>query len=190
MIEVFRPYERQDLGSRVRVIWEGAEGRGRARNAIWDGKAYLRGNAFKRVRTVNFWNTEKPIQQSGTSEIAWQSFTTGSFSGLDAILADRDAGHLHVETSSANVDIAVHDIGYEDRVIDAGGLDKRICVFRLPEENPHHRVMLKRRFTIRRTGDTRPYVCVTQEDGHRAWSSPLYLFPHESTAPRRGSAAR
>jgi hypothetical protein len=25
-------------------------------------------------------------------------------------------------------------------------------------------------------GDTRLFVRITQEDGHRAWSSPVYLF--------------
>jgi Protein of unknown function (DUF3604) len=190
VIEVFRPYECDDLGSRIRVIWEGAESRGRARNAIWDGKARLRGNAFKQVRSINFWNADKPIQRIGMSEIAWQSFTTGSFSGFEAILADRDTGHLHVQTASANVDIAVRDIGYEDRVVEAGGLDKRIRLFRLPEDNPHHRVTLKRRIAIRETGDTRPYVCITQEDGHRAWSSPLYLCRSEVIPPPHGAATR
>jgi hypothetical protein len=185
VIEVARPYERGELGSRIRIIWEGAESRGRGRNATWDGRAQLHGNAFKDVRSINFWNAEKPIHQIGQSEIAWQSFTTGSFSGLDAILADRDSGTLHVQTSSASVEIAVRDIGYDDRIIEAGGLEKRIRVFRLPDKNIHHRVTLKRRLPIRRVGDTRPYVCVTQEDGHRAWSSPIYLFPQESSQAAR-----
>ena len=29
---------------------------------------------------------------------------------------------------------------------------------------------------VERSGDTRLYVRVTQLDGHRAWSSPIYLF--------------
>jgi hypothetical protein len=29
---------------------------------------------------------------------------------------------------------------------------------------------------MRPTGDTRIYVRVQQEDGHRMWSSPIYLF--------------
>jgi hypothetical protein len=190
VIELFRPYSKEEVGSRIRVIWEGAESRGRGRNATWDGKATLIGNAFKEVRKINFWNAEKPIQQLGTSELAWQSFTTGSFSGFEAVLADGMAGRLHIETSSANVDIDVSDIGYDDRMIEAGGLEKRIRIFRLPDENPHRCVTLKRRMAVRQTGDTRPYVCVTQEDGHRAWSSPLYLFRRESTSRSHGSGAR
>jgi hypothetical protein len=190
VIELFRPYGRGELGSRIRVIWEGAESRGRGRNATWDGRALLRDNVFKEVRTINFWNAEKPIRQVGAAELAWQSFTTGSFSGFEAVLADGMAGSLHIETSSANADIYVRDIGYDDRVIEAGGLEKRIRIFRLPDVNPHSRVILRRRFAVRETGDTRPYVCVTQEDGHRAWSSPLYLLRRDSASRSLSSTTR
>jgi hypothetical protein len=29
---------------------------------------------------------------------------------------------------------------------------------------------------VRRTGDTRLYLRMQQEDGHRQWTSPVYLF--------------
>ena len=32
------------------------------------------------------------------------------------------------------------------------------------------------RIPILNEGDTRLYLCVTQEDGHQDWSSPIYLF--------------
>ena len=35
---------------------------------------------------------------------------------------------------------------------------------------------LRRRANLRPSGDTRLYVRVQQEDGHRMWSSPIYLF--------------
>ena len=176
VLETFRPYGVDELGRRIRVIWEGAESRGRGRNATWDGAGLLQGNSFEQVRSINFWNAEKPVRQIAPNELGWQSFTTGSFSGFDTVLAERDAGSLHIKTRSGVIDIAVADIGYEDTVIDAGGLEKRLRLFRLPDTNGHKHVTLRRRIAVRQTGDTRPYVCVTQEDGNRAWSSPLYLF--------------
>jgi hypothetical protein len=38
------------------------------------------------------------------------------------------------------------------------------------------RVSVKRRIAVRPTGDTRLWVRVQQEDGHRMWSSPIYLI--------------
>ena len=35
-------------------------------------------------------------------------------------------------------------------------------------------VELRRKVKVRDVGDTRLYVRVQQEDGHRAWSSPIY----------------
>jgi len=37
-------------------------------------------------------------------------------------------------------------------------------------------MMLRRRVKVRAQGDTRLYVRVQQEDGHRLWTSPIYLF--------------
>jgi hypothetical protein len=35
---------------------------------------------------------------------------------------------------------------------------------------------LRRTIKVRPSGDTRLYIRVQQEDGHRAWTSPMYLF--------------
>ena len=41
-VETIRPFKTEELGSRIRVIWEGAEYRGRFRQVIWDGSAFYR----------------------------------------------------------------------------------------------------------------------------------------------------
>ncbi len=51
-------------------------------------------------------------------------------------------------------------------------------IARLPDVNPHTHLRLERTVPLRTTGDNPLYICVTQEDGHLAWSSPLYVF-HE-----------
>ena len=38
------------------------------------------------------------------------------------------------------------------------------------------RMTLRRKIKVRAKGDTRLYVRVQQEDGHRMWSSPIYVF--------------
>jgi hypothetical protein len=49
-------------------------------------------------------------------------------------------------------------------------------LFRLPERNAHLALSFSQPLTLRAAGDHAVYVRVTQEDGHRAWSSPIYLF--------------
>ena len=41
-----RPYGAADLGRRVRVMWQGAEYRGRGREVLWQGRLTLPGNRF------------------------------------------------------------------------------------------------------------------------------------------------
>ena len=62
------------------------------------------------------------------------------------------------------------------RTFEAGGLERAVRLQRLPEAMRETRLSLRRRVKLRATGDTRLYVRVQQEDGHRMWSSPIYLF--------------
>ena len=189
VLDVVRPYRVDQLGRRVRVVWEGAETRGRGRNAVWDGTAIFAGNRVQKIESINFWNVERPPHQIGDSHIAWSSFTTGSFSGFDAWLEHGTDGILKVETPSLRFELPIAEIGYEDSVFEAGGLEKRIRVFRLPDENVCRSLTLKRTISVRDDGDTRPFICLTQEDGHRAWSSPLYVFRKNQKMTLRSGAS-
>jgi len=174
-LDVIRPYDRGELGRRIRVVWEGAEYRGRGRQTAWDGRAWLDGNAFERVAAINFHNPDRPIELHGQDTLSWEALTTGNFCGFDAWLRDRDAGTLLIDTPLVGQKVAIAEIGFEDVVFEAGGLDRRIRAFRLPDENTHCDVRIDRDIPLKATGDNPLYVCVTQEDGHRAWSSPVYV---------------
>jgi hypothetical protein len=177
VLETWRPYDDAALGRRIRVIWEGSEYRGRGRQTIWDGGCTLDGNGFERIAPINMWNLDKKIEQTGPGALSWTALTTGGFGGFDAWLADPQSGRLRIDTALVKCDIAVADIGRDDLVFDAGGIKRRIRIFRLPEENTHRRARLSRRIELKDKGDNALYVCLTQEDGHLIWSSPIYIFP-------------
>ena len=176
VLETWRPYDDAALGRRIRVIWEGSEYRGRGRQTIWDGGCTLDGNSFERIAPINMWNLDKKIERTGPTTLAWTALTTGGFGGFDAWLADPRSGRLRIDTALVKCDIAVADIGRDDLVFDAGGIKRRIRIFRLPEANTHRRVKLSRRIALKDKGDNALYVCLTQEDGHLIWSSPIYVF--------------
>ena len=56
-----RPFDAAALGRRIRVIWEGAEYRGRARQVIWDGDALVEGNRIESASAINFFNRDKTL---------------------------------------------------------------------------------------------------------------------------------
>ena len=176
-LETWRPSEAEDMGRRIRIVWEGAEYRGRGRETVWDGRAVLSGNSFRRISPINWFNIEKPLTLAAPDRVEWQSLTTGGFMGFDAWLDDMVMGWLRLETPLVTKSIAVADIGREDIRLEAGGLGRRIRVFRLPEENPHNRLRLERRIPLVKGRDNALYVRITLEDGHVIWSSPIYLVP-------------
>jgi hypothetical protein len=175
-LETFRPFDKEALGRRIRVIWEGSEYRGRGRQTIWDGHAALEGNRFERLAPINFWNLDKKCALTAPGRIEWTALTTGGFGGFDAWLADAASGVLRIHTALVKAEIPVAEIGLEDKAWEAGGIGRRIRVFRLPDENPHRSVLLEREIELRDSVDNALYVALTTEDGHRAWSSPIYLF--------------
>jgi hypothetical protein len=159
-----RNYREADLGRRIRVIWEGSEYRGRGRQTIWDGSCTLDGNRFERIAPVNLWNLDKELKQIGPGALSWAALTTGGFGGFDAWLAEPCAGTLRIDTALVKCEIAIADIGLKDLRFEAGGIGRRIRVFRLPDHNPHRRLQLTRRIHLKTAGDNALYVCLTQED--------------------------
>ena len=176
VLETVRPYQEADLGNRIRVIWAGAEYRGRGRETIWDGSATITDNAIRSVTPINMYNLEKTIRQTSSQTLEWAALTTGGFGGFDCVLEHPQAGTLHIDTALVQCRVPLAETGMQERRFDAAGLDRHVRISRLPEVNPHRHIRLERTIALRPSGDNPLYVCVTQEDGHQAWSSPIYLF--------------
>ncbi len=175
-LETCRPYGEAELGRRICVVWEGSEYRGRGRETIWDGCATLKENQFENVEAINRHNIDRRFEQTQAGKLEWSALTTGGHGGFYATLSSGSAGSLVIATELVNEEILVADIGYEDIVFEAGGLGRRIRVFRLPDKNRYQRVELERRIALVNDRDNAVYIRIVQEDGHLIWSSPIYVF--------------
>ena len=176
LLETIRPYGAEDLGARVRLVYEGAEYRGRARTTNWDGRLEISGNRILRASVINNWNLDRGIQQQDATFLAWKAVTTGNYGAIDLWLESPAGGNLTFHTAPVSGTCALDDLGAEPRSYDAGGLERAIRLQRLPAEMTERRLTLSRRIKLRTDGDTRLYVRIQQEDGHRIWSSPVYLL--------------
>jgi hypothetical protein len=174
-VRTVRPYESADLGRRLKVIWSGAEVPGRARAVSWDGGLRVKGNRIVRAVPVNFWNPDRPLERRGKNELAWRSTTTGGLAGVVLTLNRPLAGTLEIETAQRNVRCAIRTVGRTPRTWDCGGLAKTLRIGRLPDRGPAREVSFSLPLTRLRRGDNPVYVRVEQVDGHRAWSSPVFL---------------
>jgi hypothetical protein len=177
VVKTVRPFEAADLGRRVRVLWQGAEYRGRGRETRWQGELTLAGNRIDRHGAVNFLNPELGVRElAAGASLGWISVTTGNMAGIDLWLDQADKGTLSVETNivSGTVDLAA--LGAEAVTFEGGGLGRRLSIYRLPEADWGRRVSLEHTVAFHGGADLPVYVRVTQADGHQAWSSPIYLI--------------
>ncbi len=174
-IRTLRPFGREDLGRRIKVVWSGAEVRGRARMAEWDGMLRVRGNRILSFVPINFWNLTKPLQRARSNCLKWKSVTTGGVAGTILELERRNAGTLEVETVQGTARCPVKSIGLVPKVRRYGGLHKQIEIYRLPDHQESTAFTFEILFSKLRKGDNPIYVCVHQEDGHMAWTSPIYV---------------
>lgn len=176
-LETVRAHTPAELGNRIRVVWEGAEYRGRFRQVIWDGEATVSDNRILDARPINFLNREKTLEIVGDNRLTWRALTTGNIGGFDVWLDDPYGGTLKLETPLIKCGIPLEDIGFDDEVIDNSGvLPRFVRIFRLPTDNPHHTLRIQRTIKIVPDRDNPIFIKLTQEDGHIAWTSPIYFF--------------
>lgn len=176
LLETIRFYTKKDLHNRIRIYWEGAEYKGRGRTAHWDGSLELQNNFISNFTPINFRNIERFPRLHANKSLSWNSVTTGNFLGLDLWLDDPMAGTLSFQTNQLSFDLQIEKIGLDDQVYEVGGLGKRVRLFRLPPEMKTWKYTFQRAVSLQPQGDTPIYVKVIFEDGHVAWSSPIYCF--------------
>lgn len=176
VLETVRPYTEGRLGERIRVIWSGAEYRGRGRNTTWRGRARLSDARIERFERINLWSPERLFEQRGSNVIVWDTVTTGNFMGFDAWVSAEAGGRLQIATNHGDLDLDLDSIGLEDTVLEAGGLARRLKVLRLPSERLGRTVNIERTISLKSEGDNPIWIAVTTEDGYQAWTSPIYLF--------------
>ena len=175
--ETVRPYGAAEFGRRIRILWQGAEYRGRGRETLWQGKVTVAGNRVSRFEPVNFLNPERQVREI-TSGVMFEfnSVTTGNLAGIDLWMEEERRGSLRIETNVVSGEVDLRALAEQTAKFDAGGLNRTISVYRLPEQDWSRHVKFDHSVSFTGGSDVPVYVRITQGDGHQAWSSPIYLI--------------
>lgn len=177
VVETLRPYTKDEIGNRIRVIWQGAEYRGRSRQTLWQGSLRCEGAEIAAIQPINAWNHERPTALDESGSVAFDTLTTGNFGGFDAWLSYEDAdATMTFSSAPVTAKVRIAEIGFEDTVLDAGGLERKVRLFRLPDENLHQSLDASVSISLKEIGDNPIWVRVTTEDGFNAWSSPIFAY--------------
>ena len=129
-------YRSDASDTRLRVLFHGAEYRGRGRQTRWQGRARFDGGVIRTFSTVCAWNHERPLHHHGDSEVVFDVLTTGNFVGFDAAL-ETWSGRLALDAGHVDITMPLQEIGEEPLVIDAGGLERHVSLTRLPGHAGH-----------------------------------------------------
>ena len=81
-----------------------------------------------------------------------------------------------LNTNNGGMTLKLAELLEQDEVHDAGGLEKQLRVFRLPDDNAHYQIEDTVEIPLHNKGDNPLWMCVTTEDGFQGWSSPVFVF--------------
>lgn len=161
-------------GNRLRIQCEGAEYKGRGRLVTWDVAARITGTTVKAISAINFWNPDRrPVSDQGC--VRWSNVTTGGTHAVDLWLDDLDQGRLGFDSAQARFDLDLSSMQGGEHVVDCGGLGKRVRIQRLPDTPLPVSLDLSRQIDIPAGGELRLHARIVFEDGHMAWTSPIYI---------------
>jgi hypothetical protein len=175
LVTTLHPFTLESESRRIRMIWEGAERRGRGRETTWDGQATIIDNSFLRIRPINFWNPLHTCKMTNDQHITWTSMTTGGFCGFDAWMFHPTNGTLVIQTPPLTASIDLSNITLHGITLDAGGLSRQVKCYRLPEQMLVQRLDTEIVVELDAEASNPLYARIIQEDGHVGWTSPIYV---------------
>lgn len=169
------PAEMPRHTARLRVVWEGARIKGRARIACWDGELRLAGGRITAVEAYAFDSAAEGIEAWDAHSVRWKSVTSGDEDGL---ILDVEAGpdaRLDFSSELASLSCRLDELTAGPVCLAAGGVGLGVRVEYLPLGlgTDHCRLEWSEEIP---SGTAIPYyIRLTQVDGGRAWSSPFYI---------------
>ncbi len=174
-ILIERAYAEEDLGNRIKIVWSGAERRGSGRMVNWSGGLKVEDNKILSVTPINFFNQYLPPEQVDETTVIWESYTSGGLAGIVLELEDVHKGRIRIETEQGNMEFSLSRVNYEPCEFSFDGLNKKVSIYQLPDQLTETNIEFAVELLELHEHDNPIYIKMTQEDGHMAWSSPIYI---------------
>ena len=167
-------FDSLDASRRLRIFWEGARIRGRARRATWDGEIQVSGAKIVSAETFAFDSPGDGIVEVGSSEVHFRSSTVGDRDGIELCLDQARNGSLSFVSPIGRFSVRLEDLGNTEQCFSFGGLGLKAGLKRHPEQLNTKSLALE--YRVSPATVTEPFlVKAIQADGHMGWSSPIFI---------------
>ena len=174
-LKTFRPNPKVRDTTRLRMTWSGANGPDRGRFMSWHGELRIDGGSIVGAQPINIFTAKYGITQRSDNRVAWRSVTSGQEEGLLLELDAPDQATIAFAAGPADLSFRLGEARVDDLGWDLGGLEQRVRASTLHTSGD----VLDAEFTYldeaAATGERAYWIRVEQTDGHRAWSSPIYV---------------
>jgi hypothetical protein len=175
VLEIIKPLNNhRKSGKRFRIQCEGAEYKGRGRMVNWDVQVSFKGPKIKSVKPINFWNPDRKVYND-ESNISWSGVTTGGTHAVDVWTENSDSGTIKFSSNIANFELDLSSLLEDDYSFHCGGLKKLVRIFRLTEQSLPSNIEIVKNLEINDKSEKIFYAKIVFEDGHIAWTSPIYI---------------
>lgn len=162
--------------NRIRVSWQGARTRGRSRRTKWNGVIHLDRSNILSASPYQFDTPADGIESLTSNSLSFRSQTVGDCDGIDLILDKPSQGTLSFRSSVGDCDVELSTLFPPERakVFEFGSEGLKVKVERYPQQLTEYSIVFET--VIQASSPLEPYLLkLIQEDGHMAWSSPIYL---------------
>lgn len=168
--------------SRIRICWSGVRARTRKKSALWDGQVQLKDGRILSAEEYAFDRLDQGIKFKSAQRVSWTSSTSGDYDGIILDVEAGETANLQFCSKLVSFNVDVKDIAEKPLVVEAGGENLKVEISLANEEFASADEFLKncaKEVTFRASriskGLNAYWVRVRLNDGHMAWSSPVFV---------------
>lgn len=166
---------------RIRIAWSGVRVRTRKKSAKWDGTLTIRNGKILDAQEYAFDRRDQGIKEQSETMVRWTSNTSGDYDGLILSLDFNENTEITFKSEQKEFTFCPAELTENITTIPAGGENLKIELSLANEPCRSDTEFLNAcnvEYTFdnlpTKTGGNAYWVRILQEDGHMAWSSPIY----------------
>jgi len=158
----------------VRIEWSGVRIKSRNKIAEWPITVAVDGAAITEHRLYGFPNPDETAEQVGRSKLKVTSRTSGDARGVFVKLSDKRAT-LAFTSPRLSREVRVAGLEHDPVCMPADGVNLLVQISSRSPEGQASNVSFTVKDDVHLPGRHAYWARVLQSDGHRAWSSPIFV---------------